>query len=61
MKTLNYRVTYFFKHSIHGFSNNITVTAISVQEAADKVVNAVSECYGSKMLKRFSFQQPVAL
>lgn len=56
-----YRIEYFFNHSKMGFSNSVTVYAIDEKQAADKAVSEVSGCYGSGMLKRFSFRPPVAL
>lgn len=61
MKTIynDYTVVYFFKHSKMGFSNSVTVNAISLEDATKKATEAVSGCYGSGMLKRFSFNQPI--
>lgn len=60
-KYFDYRITYFFKHSKMGFSNSITVTAINEQDASKKAIDAVSGCYGSVMLKKFSFKNPELL
>jgi hypothetical protein len=49
-------IVYFFNHSKMGFSNEITVDAICNEQALDKAKDAVSGCYGSSMLKRFSFK-----
>ncbi len=49
-------VIYNFNHSKMGFSNEITVEAISEEQAIEKAKVAVSECYGSKMLKKFTFK-----
>lgn len=51
-----YTVIYFFNHSKMGFSNEITVQAINETDALEKAKNDVSGCYGSSMLKRFSFK-----
>jgi len=56
-----FRVVYNFKHSKMGFQNSITVTALNLEDATKQAKDAVSECYGSKMLPRFTFNQPVAL
>jgi len=50
------KVVYYFNHSKMGFSNEITVTAICDEQAIDKAQSEVSGCYGSSMLKRFSFK-----
>lgn len=50
------KVIYFFNHSKMGFSNEITVDAICNDQALDKAKDAVLGCYGSSMLKRFSFK-----
>ena len=49
-------IVYFFNHSKMGFSNEITVEAICNEMAMDKAKLAISECYGSSMLKKFSFK-----
>jgi hypothetical protein len=54
----DYTVVYFFNHSKMGFSNSVTVNAISLEDASKKAIEAVSGCYGSGMLKRFSFKEP---
>ncbi len=51
-----YTVTYTFKHSSMGFQNQITVEALDETSAIDLAKIAVSECYGSKMLPRFTFE-----
>ena len=53
-----YTVVYQFRHSSMGFQNSITVEALNAKEATIKASAAVAECYGSKMLKRFSFKEP---
>lgn len=53
-----YTVVYQFRHSSMGFQNSITVEALNAEEATNKATIAVSECYGSKMLKRFTFKEP---
>jgi len=50
------KVVYYFNHSKMGFSNEITVDAICNEQAMDKAKDAVAGCYGSSMLKRFSFK-----
>jgi len=50
------KVIYFFNHSKMGFSNEITVDAISNEQALDKAKYEVSGVYGSGMLKKFSFK-----
>jgi hypothetical protein len=57
----HFRVVYNFKHSKMGFQNSITVTALTQDDATNLAKTAVSECYGSKMLPRFTFNQPVVL
>ncbi len=49
-------VIYFFNHSKMGFSNEITVDAISNDNAIDRAKYEVASVYGSKMLPRFSFK-----
>ena len=51
-----FTVTYNFKHSKMGFQNQITVEALSEADAIKLAQTAVSECYGSKMLNRFTFE-----
>ena len=51
-------ITYFFNHSKMGFSNSVTVNAISIEDAMQKAKDAVSGVYGSSMLKKFTFKQP---
>lgn len=53
-----YRVVYTFKHSKMGFNNSITVEALNPEHAKENAKQQVSECYGSKMLSRFSFNEP---
>lgn len=48
-------VIYQFNHSKMGFQNSITVDALDNNHALEQAKTAVSETYGSKMLKRFSF------
>lgn len=52
----NITVIYSFKHPNMGFQNSVTVQAIDNIQALEKAKEAVSETYGSKMLKRFSFK-----
>ena len=51
-----YRIIYSFHHSKMGFNNSITVEALNVDQAIEQAKNEVSGCYGSAMLKRFSFK-----
>lgn len=51
-----YTITYFFNHSRMGFSNQITVEATNEEQAREKARAEVSQTYGSKMLKRFTFK-----
>ncbi len=51
-----YQVTYFFNHSKMGFSNSVTVEALSIDHAIENAKQAVKDCYGSKMLPRFTFK-----
>lgn len=53
-----YTVIYQFSHSKFGFNNSVTVKAINSQKALEKAKQEVSACYGSDMLKRFSFKEP---
>ena len=53
-----YCVGYSFNHSRMGFNNSITVEALTPVEARLKAELEVSMCYGSKMLKRFTFNEP---
>lgn len=54
MKNASYRVEYFFNHSQMGFSNSITVEAPTEKHAIVMAMEAVKECYGSKMYKKFT-------
>lgn len=49
-------VVYNFNSSMMGFNNCITVEAISDEQAIEKAKKAVAECYGSGMLKKFTFK-----
>lgn len=51
-------ITYFFNHSKMGFSNSVTVNAISIEDAMQKAQKEVAMCYGSSMLKKFTFKKP---
>lgn len=51
-----YTVIYTFKHSKMGFNNSITIEALNKEQALEKAIAEVSQCYGSGMLKRFSFK-----
>jgi hypothetical protein len=50
------KVIYEFRHSKMGFQNQITVDALNEEHAIENAKKAVSEAYGSKMLKRFTFK-----
>ncbi len=54
-------VVYEFKHSKMGFQNSITVDANDNESAIEKAKEAVSEVYGSDMLKKFSFNVPAKM
>jgi hypothetical protein len=49
-------VIYQFHNSRMGFQNSITVDAISNEHALEIAKKEVAMCYGSGMLKRFSFK-----
>lgn len=51
-------ITYFFNHSKMGFSNSVTVEAISIEDAMNKAKKEVAMCYGTAMLKKFTFKTP---
>lgn len=51
-----FTIVYSFNHSKMGFNNSITVEAMNHEQAIEKAKNEVSMCYGSKMLKKFSFK-----
>lgn len=51
-----YKIVYSFNHSKMGFNNQITVEANCYDQAIEKAKKEVSMCYGSKMLKKFSFK-----
>jgi hypothetical protein len=51
-----YRILYSFHHSRMGFENSLTVEALNVDQAIEKVRAEVAGAYGSRMLKRFSFK-----
>ena len=53
----NYTFIYFFNHSKFGFSNELTIKMQPNEETAlNNAKNQVSEVYGSKMLKKFTFK-----
>jgi hypothetical protein len=56
-----YRIIYNFNHSKMGFQNSITVEARNQKEATEIAIKEVEDCYGSKMIKRFSFKAPEAI
>lgn len=51
-----YRIIYTFNNSKFGFQNSVTVISLNVDMALKDAEKQVSEVYGSKMLKRFSFK-----
>lgn len=51
-----FTVVYQFRHSKMGFQNSVTVEAINKEQALEKAKQEVSQCYGSAMLKRFTFK-----
>lgn len=51
-----YTIVYTFNHSKMGFNNSISIEALNYEQALEKAKREVSMCYGSKMLKRFSFK-----
>ena len=52
----NVTVIYSFNDSKMGFNNSITVEAVNDAQALDKAKHEVAMCYGSSMLKKFSFK-----
>ena len=59
--TVKYQIVYWLRHSKTDFKNSITVEAIDRQQALDKAKESVSGVYGSKMLNKFSFNEPVLI
>ncbi len=55
-QSTKFQVLYNFRHSCMGFQNSITVEAINEQQAIEKARKEVSMCYGSGMLKNFTFK-----
>jgi len=51
-----FTITYTFKHSSMGFNNSITVEALNKDQAIEKAKHEVQMCYGSSMIKKFSFK-----
>ncbi len=51
-----YTILYYFNHSKMGFSNSITLTALNVDAAIEQAKKEVEMCYGSQMIKKFSFK-----
>ena len=51
-----FTVVYTFNHSKMGFNNSVIVIALNEAQALENAKNEVSQVYGSKMLKRFSFK-----
>ena len=58
-KLNTYTIVYQFNNSKFGFQNSVTVTAINIEQAANKAKKEVSDCYGRNMLYRFSFNEPI--
>lgn len=55
-KLQSFTIAYTFNHSKMGFNNSITVDALNKEQAIEKAKKEVSMCYGSDMLKKFSFK-----
>ena len=51
-------IVYQFNSSKFGFQNQITVEANNTEQAILKAKNECSQCYGNRMINRFSFQNP---
>lgn len=59
-KIPKYRIEYWFKDSKMGFSNSITVEAISPEQASEKAKKEVGMAYGSAWVKKkFTFKEPI--
>lgn len=56
LKPKKITITYEFNHSKMGFQNQITVEANCHEQAIEKAKKEVAMCYGSAMLKKFSFK-----
>lgn len=52
----NYTIIYEFKHSKMGFSSQITVSALTTDQAIENAKREISAAYGSKMFPRFTFK-----
>jgi hypothetical protein len=52
----NFTIIYFFNSSKFSFSNEITINTINEVKALQEAKKEVSFCYGSKMLKKFTFK-----
>jgi hypothetical protein len=51
-----YKINYWYNHPRMGFSNSITVTAKTVDEAIEVAKKEVKETYGETNFERFSFK-----
>ncbi len=57
--TINkFRIEYIFNNSKFGFTNSVTVEAISPEQATEKAIDQISGVYGKAMLKRFTLRTP---
>jgi hypothetical protein len=52
----SYRIEYWYNYLEMGFMNSITVKAMNVDKAIEEAKIEVEKCYGSGMMKRFSFK-----
>jgi hypothetical protein len=52
-----FTVIYNFSDKRMGFQNEVTVKALSKEQALYMAKEEVSKCYGSAMLPKFSFKQ----
>jgi hypothetical protein len=55
-KLQSFTIIYTFNHSKMGFNNSITVQALNKEQAIEKAKEEVQGCYGSGMIKKFSFK-----
>jgi hypothetical protein len=55
-KIQSFTIVYQYNHRSMGFQNSITVNAIDKEKAMEQAKKEVSMCYGSDMLKKFSFK-----
>lgn len=56
IKLQSFTITYTFNHSKMGFNNTITLDALNKDQAIEKAKKEIEMCYGSSMLKKFSFK-----